>query len=119
MQEYDPDFHEDFHDIDTEQGVFDTYDQIINEDDLIAEQTDQQEDVGLSSEQLGLAFALAEELSKDTVDDRDIDENTDEENFRRAMLQNPPAGNETELRPFEQIIDDICKGRRSLFDLNF
>jgi len=101
-------------------GVFDTYDRIIDETELDNEEFDLEGDSGMSSEHWGMTFALADELADEKSSKYSLDENTDTENLKQAMRQNPPNTNgDKELRPFEQIINDICKGQRSLFDTNY
>jgi hypothetical protein len=109
-----------------EEYLYDTYDQIIDTnigifDDII------------SPEELGLAFALAEEMSD--VENQnceiekeynqgigrnfDIDEDTDKDNWEKATIISSlqaRQGEKRRLRPFEQYVDDICKGRRPLFE---
>jgi hypothetical protein len=69
---------------------------------------------------------LAEELSNENFDHEldlnsgvDIDEDTDRTNWEQVMrmssLQSRHKGRKR-LRPFEQYVDDICKGRRPLFE---
>jgi hypothetical protein len=110
--------------------LYDTYDQIID-----TNRGDQDMDVfdEMGPEEIGLAFALAEELYGDECQsyelekefdqelDRafEVDEDTDRDNWEKAMkissLQSR-HGSRKRLRPFEQYIDDICKGRRPLFE---
>ncbi len=122
---------------DTEEYIFDTYDRIIDtngSDDIMNEF-----EHGLSAEGMGMAFVLAEEmrdeerayvdqLAEEIADQlsteksersEDIDEETDKKNWEKVMklasLQSRHR-DRSKLRPFEQYIDDICKGRRGLFE---
>ena len=81
---------------------------------------------------MGMAFALAEEISKTNQntwsdadywdrdikeDDYDIDEDTDRQNLEQVKRLSLSSRFETrKLRPFEQYVDDILKGRRPLFE---
>lgn len=102
-----------------EDYFYDTFDRIIDESELNAEEPDPVGDSGLDPDQWGMAFALADELAQEARDSYDLNEGTDEENIREAMRLDRLQNERRELRPFEQIVDDICKGRRSLFDTNF
>jgi hypothetical protein len=93
-------------------------------------------DNGLSPEDLGLAFAFAEEIRdaehqdwedlSEEIDrefsrefDVEVDEDTDRENWDKVMKMTSLHSRHKErsrLRPFEQYVDDICKGRRPLFE---
>jgi hypothetical protein len=100
-----------------EEYIFDTFDRVIDESELDA--PDPEGDSGMSSEHWGMAFALADEIADERKEgDYDLDERTDGDNFHQAMKQNPPTGDK-ELPKFEQIVQDICQGRRSLFDYNY
>jgi hypothetical protein len=79
----------------------------------------------MGPEEMGLAFALAEELHEEFDRDIDldlgvdVDEDTDRKNWEQATnLSSLQArhGEKRRLRPFEQYVDDICKGRRPLFE---
>lgn len=68
---------------------------------------------------MGMAFALADEI-KDAESGRySVNEDTDRKNWeqvnRMTSLRSRHETNQR-LRPFEQYIDDICRGRRSLFN---
>jgi hypothetical protein len=108
--------------MDGENYLYDTYDQIID-----TNRGDQGLDLfdSMGPEEMGLAFALAEDLheefDREVNLDRgvDIDEYTDRENWEQATkLSSLQArhGEKRRLRPFEQYVDDICKGRRPLFE---
>jgi len=111
-------FSEDYSDDEAEEYVFDTFDRVIDEDEL--DDPDPEGDSGMSSQHWGMAFALADEMADERKEgDYDLDERTDDDNMRQAMRQNPPSGEDKELPKFEQIVQDICQGRRSLFDYNY
>jgi hypothetical protein len=105
-----------------EDYLYDTYDQIID-----TNRGGQGQDLfdSMGPEEIGLAFALAEELHEEfdreiNLDlEVDVDEDTDRENWEQAVklssLQSR-HGKRKRLRPFEQYVDDICKGRRPLFE---
>ena len=118
-----------------EDYFYDTYDRIID-----TNRGDQDMDAfgELGPGSMGFAFALAESLSEDIknseLNDDDenshylkdefncefnVDENTDSENWEKVMkissLQSRHNEN-SRIRPFEQYINDICRGRRPLFD---
>lgn len=105
-----------------EEYLYDTYDQII---DTNMGERDRDLFDEMGPEEMGLAFALAEELHEEFDRDIDldlgvdVDEDTDKRNWEQAMkltsLQDR-HGEKRRLRPFEQYIDDICKGRRPLFE---
>ena len=109
--------------IEGEDYLYDTYDQIID-----TNRGDQDLDLfeRMGPEEVGLAFALAEELHDEDFDPEldlntevDIDEDTDRENWEKASkISSLQArhGERRKLRPFEQYVDDICKGRRPLFE---
>ena len=50
----------------------------------------------------------------------DVDENTDKENWEEVQklvaLETRHERRGKKLRPFEQYVNDICSGKRSLFD---
>jgi len=104
-----------------EDGVYDTFDDII--DDLgdtpgaqeMPELIDEPD--YLDATAMGMAFALADEIADSRKGRYDLDESTDAENAQLASLMTRVADNKEtgRLRPFEQYIDDICKGRRKLF----
>ena len=102
--------------------IYDSYDEMMNISDSAGENADI---LDLGPDKMGIALALAEEIAEErasryweTEDQYDLDENTDKENWERAMkftsLNN--RHKKIKLRPFEQYIDDICKGRRPLFE---
>ncbi len=105
-----------------EDYLYDTYDQII---DTNMGERDQDLFDRMGPEEMGLAFALAEELHEEFDRDIDldlgvdVDEDTDRKNWEQATkLTSLQArhGERRRLRPFEQYVDDICKGRRPLFE---
>lgn len=116
----DPDFFDDGENEGEDYGDnYDTYDRIVGEEEL--ESLDSGDVSDLSSEHWGMAFALADEMAEEARLERldyELDENTDEENFRQAMLQNPFPNGKPASR-FDEIINEICTGRRSIFDKNY
>lgn len=104
---------------DDQDDFYDTFDRIIDETELNADIPDPVGDSGLDPDQWGMAFALADEMAEEARNDYDLDEDTDERNMQEAMRLDRLQTQSRNLRPFEQIVDDICKGRRSLFDTNF
>jgi len=110
-----------------EEYLYDTYDRIID-----TNRGDQDMDDMIGPEEIGLAFALAEEMRDTEYQDVDLDEefdrelnkefevddDTDRDNWEKVMeissLQSRHS--KKRLRPFEQFVDDICKGRRPLFE---
>jgi hypothetical protein len=97
---------------------YDTFDRITDEPDGPLEDVDPIDPLNATT--MGMAFALADEIREaeqegKTSSKYDLDENTDEENMRLAMAVNQTHQDYERLRPFEQYIDDICKGRRKLF----
>lgn len=110
------------------------YDDYYNDDrlieDIIGEEKSESKG-GISATTLGLALSFADEV-RDEERERlsyqksrkkkgklhEIDENTDRENMRKAQKYMSLSSREertSNLRPFEQYIDDICKGKRPLF----
>jgi hypothetical protein len=104
-----------------EDYLYDTYDQII---DTNMGERDQELFDRMGPEEIGLAFALAEELHEEFDRDIDlylgvdVDEDTDRRNLEQiTKLSSLQARHgKKRLRPFEQYVDDICKGRRPLFE---
>jgi hypothetical protein len=108
-----------------EEYLYDTFDQIID-----TNRGDQEMDIFddiMGPEEMGLAFALAEEMRDAEYETEeedfnrvfDVDEHTDEDNLKKAMETSSLQarhGTKNKLRPFEQYVDDICKGRRPLFE---
>jgi len=101
-------------------GIYDTYDTITESEHLERGDLD-----GIDAVTMGMALALSEEIrdanraAQDESDysEYDIDENTDEENLEQVKKLSLNSRFETRrLRPFEQYVDDICKGRRPLFE---
>jgi len=103
-------------------GIYDTYDEIIDDIDETSGAEERPEFIDepdyLDATAMGMAFALADEIAESERGQYDLSESTDEENMRLASLMTRAADNrETgKLRPFEQYIDDICRGRRKLFE---
>jgi len=88
--------------LDGEPVFFDTCDDIMCTD----------MDDGLQEEDVASVLAMTEEINKMNFD---VDEGTDDSNMQIvSMYSNRPKTKP--LRPFEQYIDDICSGRRSLFE---
>lgn len=124
----DPDYYEDEYAADPDEDQFtaltededlfyDTYDRIIEESEFDPAYDFERSAPGeLDELEFGMAFAIAEGFIRD--EERELlDENTDKENWEEAMRLNPVnRGTRVNLRPFEQYIDDICKGKRSLFE---
>jgi hypothetical protein len=113
--------HEGYESIDGGDYLYDTYDQIIDTNEW---ERDQDPLDRMGAEEIGLAFALGDEIREEFVqeidlDERvDIDEDTDRQNFEQVtnLLSLQSRYNKGKnLRPFEQYVDDICKGRRPLF----
>ena len=104
--------------------VYDTYDSILDNLDPDPElDTDMRNASAFPSDkELGLAFALAEEISELEKRTFDVDEMTDVQNMEKinkyTSLQNRQHKRAKKLRPFERYIEDICCGRRSIFDLD-
>ena len=101
-------------------GIYDTYDTITELEHLERRDLD-----GIDAITMGMAFALSEEIreanreAQDESDysEYDVDENTDKENLEQIKRLSLSSRFETRrLRPFEQYVDDICKGRRPLFE---
>ena len=89
--------------------LYDTYDQII---DTI------ESDIDIDGAELGIALALADEIA-DSERRYNLNKNTDDENWKNAakyMSLERRFEKKKNLRPFEQFVDDICSGRRPLFD---
>lgn len=108
-------------------------DDLYNDDRLVEEiiREEKSEKSGISATTLGLALSFADEVrdeererlsyqrsGKKKVKLHEVDENTDKENMRKAQKYMSLTSREeraSNLRPFEQYIDDICKGKRPLF----
>ena len=110
--DYDPDFYEEEH-------VFDTFDDISDEPDRPLEDFENPI-AALDATAMGMAFAFGAEMADsrkavENLKDYELTEETDEENMRLAMAMNQTDTEYERMRPFEQYIDDICKGRRKLF----
>ena len=95
---------------------FDEFDEVSASEDA----PDYLEDFDpLNAVAMGMAFALADEITESKRGaEYSLDEGIDEENRRLASLMTRASDNQERgrLRPFEQYIDDICKGRRKLFE---
>lgn len=110
----------------TEDYIYDTYDNILDDPDLDNDDLDEAVDDeefkikrGIDDATImGLALSFAEEISEERTNRRrskyDIDSNTDKENMRMASLLDIKCSSRI-MTPFEQHIDDICKGRKRLF----
>ena len=125
---FDPEFDDDYFDthdrIVGEEEFTDGYEQgfddALDEDSLFGDiETDSEGEDRLSYEHWGMAFALGDELSKDKRK-YDLDEETDAKNYCEAMrLDSQQVIERKPMSKFDRIIDDICKGRRSLFDTDY
>jgi hypothetical protein len=98
------------------EDFFDAYDQFDEGSD-----TGEDDDYGgLSADELAIALALGETIGNSKKSSlHEVDENTDRENFEAVQkLISLKSRHErtSRLRPFEQYVEDICQGRRSLFD---
>jgi len=107
---------------DDDDFMFDTYDQIIDDPEadymLLHADTDDTPD-WLQPPDIGIALAFAEEIYDSEREHYDPDENLDEENWKNALKYttlNSRFETGDKLRPFEQHVDAVCKGRASLFD---
>jgi len=114
--------HEGYESIDGGDYLYDTYDQIIDTNEWEGDQ-DPLDKMGPG--EIGLAFAIGDELREEfgremDLDEKvDIDEDTDRQNFEQVsnlLSLQSRHDRKKNLRPFEQYVDDILKGRRSLFD---
>lgn len=118
----DPDFFNDGENDGEDCGeCYDTYDRIVGEEELEGLGMSDDSGDGMSAEHWGMAFALADEMAEEARLARrveyELDENTDEENYKQAMLQNPFSNKKTSR--FDEIIEEIRTGRRSIFDTNY
>lgn len=107
----DPDYYDGFED--GEEYVYDTFDQIIEPDDDWFDETpsDRDDNMQLDGTEMGMAFALASEMA-DSDSHYDVDENTDQENWNKAMHATPLASRhetKSNLRPFEQYVQDYIR----------
>jgi hypothetical protein len=100
-----------------EEYVYDTYDSIINEDEVFGEEdSDRDEnnydyDWEIDGAEMGLMGALASEMSERS-NRYDVDENTDRENWRRAAEATEFASRGqkgSNLRPFESYVQDYIR----------
>lgn len=108
-----------------EDYLYDTYDDIITEDDIENERIESES--GITSQQLGTVLALADDIAAEKkafaaadrmAEEYDLDYKTDEDNYKLALAYEK-VNKHGELPLFDQIIHDICKGKRSLFDTNY
>jgi hypothetical protein len=67
----------------------------------------------LNATAMGMAFALADEIADAERGRYDLDEGTDAQNARLAslMVRASDYREQSNLRPFEQKVADICSGR--------
>ena len=103
-------------------GIYDTYDQIIDDVGSIGSEGEygefgMEDDFdGLSGEGLALALAIGEDIGKRKIV---VNDKTDDENWEKAMkyssLANRYQRTQRRRGPFEQYIDEIRAGKRSLF----
>ena len=95
--------------------LFDTYDNIVDDlSDNYVEDDFEGGLHGLDPEDLGLALALAEEISDMDRNKYDIDETTDMENIRRASKVSSDFSR-NRLRPFEQHVANFCNPKNPFF----
>lgn len=125
----DPDFYEDDESssfIDKEEYVYDTYDSIFvdeeSDPDVMSDlETEFQGELDrdLNAMHMGMAFALGEEIAEANRKNYEVDELTDAENMesvvRITALENRHTKKQN-LRPFEQYVDDMLNGRRSIYE---
>jgi len=99
-----------------EEYVFDTYDEIIDEDvlgfnDIDPDLDENNYDWDIDGAEMGLMGALAAEMSEESRR-YDVDENTDRENWKRAVEAPTYTSRQQQrsnLRPFEQYVQDYIK----------
>jgi len=122
----DPDFFSD-------DNIYDTYDEITDDTEISADELEERldeqvegmnlekgyEEDGLSDATImGLALSFADEIARENKtyaqSKYDVNERTDIENMKMASLLDR-GGRSRILTPFEQHVDDICKGRKRLF----
>lgn len=95
---------------DGEEYVFDTYDQIVDEnafDDIDPDRDENNYDLDIDGTEMGLMGALAEEMAAEG--NYDLDENTDRENMERARRVSNATQTRSNLRPFEQYVHDFIQ----------
>jgi hypothetical protein len=132
---HDPDYYDDDYSDNYNDDFLDDTLSEFDEDNLFDDVIDNIEQIekdpiesksGISSTTLGIALALADEIRDEERERRskgvkpkkrlhDVDENTDKENMEKFMSLSTRTKYKKRLRPFEQYIDDICKGKRPLF----
>jgi len=111
----------------SEDYVYDTYDDILDEQDINLEEPEVEAGASMINENadaiseatiMGLALSFAAEIAEEeriVVKERyDVNERTDAENMEMVSLLNR-GGRRRALTPFEQHVDDVCKGRKKLF----
>lgn len=84
----------------------------------LAEEVNYMSNSAPSATLMGVALALADEVTSEGK--MAVDENTDRENWAKAMrmqsIRDGAAYSNKKLRRFEQYVDNICKGKQSLFE---
>jgi epoxyqueuosine reductase QueG len=126
---WDDDYHEEgFDDFDDSDELFESaatedyhhdsdWEDHHGHDDIVEEVRDE----FLHAASAGMAFAFAEEIASSRDNNKyDVDENTDAENWMQASrymaTKSSKQPRQSSLQPFEKLVDDICKGRRSFFN---
>lgn len=112
----DDDYSSDWYEHEEEECIFDTFDQVV--DNLEFDPEMQEPDGELDATSMGMALALAEAINDANDKKWDMDDNTDRENLEKvqALSSRYASVNGKPLRPFEEYINDICTGQRSIFD---
>jgi len=95
-----------------EEYVYDTFDQIIDESvfDEVDPDRDDNYDWDINGAEMGLMGALASEMCEEHK--YSVDENTDKENWERAIMTNPLSSRHqvgSNLQPFERYVQDYIK----------
>lgn len=103
-------------------GVYDTYDQIIDDVESVGSDGEygefgiEDDFDGLSEEGLALAMAIGEDIGKKKIV---VDNRTDDENWEKAMRYNRVYNRnqvpQHKMGPFDLYVDEIRSGKRSLF----
>lgn len=110
-----------FDEVDDDHLYLEDFDDLCEEevarDDIVEEVRNE----FLNATSAGMAFAFAEEIASSKSKSKyDLNEDTDAENWLEASryikASSKNRRQKGKLRPFEQMVDDICKGRRSLFE---
>ena len=95
--------------------VYDDYDDDYEDDhDLdVFDHTDEEEPE-LDADSVGLALAFGETISSNDKNKYDLDEKTDEENMREASKYFGTQKVESNLRPFEEYVQQMLKTRNKI-----